>query len=52
MSENQPPELAIDVKETVEGFNVDKARKETLHLVVIRPGAMMIGERYRSTKAQ
>src|SRR5262249_36842138 len=29
--------LAIDVCETVQGFNLDKGRLDTLHLVVVRP---------------
>ena len=46
------PRLMVEVRETVNGFNVDKARKETLHLTVIRPGPSMVAERYRASKVR
>ena len=36
------PGLAVEVRETVQGFDVDKARPETLYLAVIRPDAVPI----------
>ncbi|GIW87174.1 MAG: glycosyl transferase [Isosphaeraceae bacterium] len=32
------PELAIEVRETVRGINVERAREEALRIVVLRPG--------------
>jgi hypothetical protein len=34
----------VQVRETVEGFDIEKGRMQTLHLAVIRPGAGMIAE--------
>jgi 4-amino-4-deoxy-L-arabinose transferase-like glycosyltransferase len=33
------PRLAIEICETIRGFNVDKGRYDTIHLTVLRPGA-------------
>ena len=39
------PALAVEVLETVTGFNVEKGRTETLYLSVVRPTAPQIGTR-------
>jgi len=46
------PRMAIDLRETVDGFNVDKARHETLYLAVVRPGPAMVAERYKAAKSR
>jgi 4-amino-4-deoxy-L-arabinose transferase-like glycosyltransferase len=42
------PRLAIEIRETVQGFNVDKGRAEKLHLVVMRPDARAVAVRPRT----
>lgn len=44
------PRFLVEVRETVEGFNVDKARQEKVHLTVIKPGPSMVAARYKATK--
>jgi 4-amino-4-deoxy-L-arabinose transferase-like glycosyltransferase len=39
------PGLAVEVRETLEGFNLEKARRETLHLAVIRSDGLPLADR-------
>jgi hypothetical protein len=43
------PGLAVEVLETVEGFNADKGRPETVYLAVIRCNGIPVGERSATT---
>ena len=43
------PGLAIEVLETVKGFNADKGRPETVYLAVIRCNGIHIGDRSATT---
>jgi 4-amino-4-deoxy-L-arabinose transferase-like glycosyltransferase len=36
------PRLALELRETLDGFNISKARKETLHIVLIRPSQYLL----------
>jgi hypothetical protein len=46
------PGLVVTVRETIQGFNVDKGRFETLHLSAIAPAAVAIVERTRATSVR
>ena len=39
------PALQVKIHETVRGFNIEKARTETIHLAVIRPDGKLLGDR-------
>jgi hypothetical protein len=43
------PGLAVEVLETVKGFNVDKGRRETVYLAVIRRSGISAGDRSATT---
>jgi hypothetical protein len=39
------PRLVVEIRETVRGFSLDKGRPETLHLAVVRPNGLAVGDR-------